>query len=55
MQTLKEILIDAARYRWVRDNPYTFCDFVDQNRIISESHAKDCDEYIDNRLRIEND
>lgn len=53
--TLQELNLDAARYRWVRDNPYTFADFVQDIGITHESYDKLCDAYVDSRLESEND
>ena len=47
MNTLKEILVDAARYRWLRENAYQFVDWLDA---YPHDEFPDCDSYIDERL-----
>lgn len=49
MHTLQELNLDAARYRWVRSNPFQFLDWVDSypHHIVSESG---CNAYVDKEL-----
>ena len=50
MNTLKEILVDAARYRWLREHPYQVMDWIDAQPTWKVS----LDDYIDERLsRVE--
>ena len=48
MNALKDILVDAARYRWVRENLYVLLDWADDCGY--DATHKNCDDYIDKRL-----
>lgn len=51
MQTLKEILIDAARYRWLRENlPGYIEDRID---VFHHCTPEQCDADIDEELKNE--
>lgn len=52
IQSLKEILLDAARYRWVRQHPYMFSAFVAHDDL---PFGERCDDYIDEQLEANNE
>jgi hypothetical protein len=49
--TLKQLMLDAARYRWARENLYSLLDWSDSCGYDMTGSA--CDEYIDRRLDSE--
>lgn len=52
IHSLKEILLDAARYRWIRRHPYMFSAFVAHTDL---PFGEKCDDHIDEMIGAENE
>ena len=61
IHSLKEILVDAARYRWIRANILSFGEdvlYVDDEKLHGCARyitAEECDRAIDEQLKAENE
>ena len=60
MHSLKEILLDAARYRWFRENAQFFVDdfmvsWDEEHSYVPEMEPEEIDAQIDKLLKAENE